>query len=111
MNIWNPIFISKSNNFERKIHEIAKTLYDLDFNKLSDTGLHSGKAGIAHFFFYYSKFSSNSIFSNKGYELVNNIILEQNPDKYSLCAGLSGIAWGLNHLSENEFIFHDENLI
>jgi len=91
------------NSMNKKINEIL----DLHSND-GKIGLLNGKLGTAFLFFYYSRFFESSGHYNKGVVLIEEIINEININTpHTFCSGIAGIAWGLLHLLENNFIDAD----
>lgn len=79
---------------------------------LKNIGLYHGKMGIAIFFYHYSRYSNNSLFSDFANLLIDNIIEEiHNKMYYDLEDGLCGIGWGIEYLISNGFIEGDSSEI
>lgn len=92
---------------ENRLHRIANVLL-LNASFINNIGLLNGKMGIAIFFYQYSKFSGNKIFSGYAGELIDEIyeeILQNSPVDYA--DGLAGLGPGIGYLVNKGFIEAD----
>lgn len=90
-----------------KVLEISKLLYEIDN---TDFGLMGGNAGLALFFFYASRATGDRRLSERGEELITRAFASVgrgNNKQLVFSSGLSGLAWTVAHLKENEFIEAD----
>ena len=73
-----------------------------------DIGLLDGKMGIVIFFFNYSRFTNNTLYSDFAYDLIDEIYNDLSSD-YSINFddGLCGIGWGIEYLIANQFVNTD----
>jgi len=79
---------------------------------LKDIGLFHGKMGIALFFYHYSKHTGNDVYSDYAGDLLDDIwdnIHNRLPDTFE--SGLTGIAWGIEYLIQNDFVSGNGNEI
>lgn len=95
------VFLDRVSN-----HLIINSLF---FNNI---GLYNGKMGIAIFFYHYSRYSNNSLYSNFADLLIDNILEEIHDQMYyDLEDGLCGIGWGIEYLISNGFVEGDSSEI
>lgn len=75
-----------------------------------DIGLLDGKMGIVIFFFNYSRFTNNTLYSDFAYDLIDEIYNDLSSD-YSINFdnGLCGIGWGIEYLIANQFVNTDSS--
>jgi lantibiotic modifying enzyme len=88
-----------------KIHEIKSIL--LEYSGSENYGLMGGSAGIALFLAYYSRYFNHDASIRKFNSLLaSSISYIQNIEipLLTFCDGISGFAWTLNHLNNNNFI-------
>jgi len=79
---------------------------------LKDIGLFYGKMGIALFFYHYSKCIDNVVYSDYAGDLLDDILENLHnrlPDTFE--SGLTGIAWGIEYLIQNNFVSGNSNEI
>ena len=79
---------------------------------IQDVGLFHGKTGIALFFFRYSGFTGNTVYSDFAHGLLYDIWYNSHnslPDTFE--SGLTGIAWGIEYLIQNKFVSGNSNNI
>ncbi|MDL2223747.1 hypothetical protein LJB92_00350 [Bacteroidales bacterium OttesenSCG-928-M06] len=79
---------------------------------IKDIGLLHGQMGIALFFYHYAKYTDNTIYSDYADELLDNIwenLHNRLPDTFE--SGLTGIAWGVEYLIQNNFVAGSSNEI
>lgn len=72
---------------------------------LQNIGLLNGKLGIAIFFYKYSRYIQNDLYSDFAGELIDEIYAEIHtgyPTDFE--NGLSGIAWGMEYIIRNRFV-------
>jgi lantibiotic modifying enzyme len=73
-------------------------------------GLLAGKMGIVVFFYHYSRYTNDVIYEKFAGELLNEIYEDIHSDTpIGFSDGLCGIAWGILHLIENDFVDADPN--
>ncbi len=94
-----------------KLNEIKDTIDKSTYDNYKISSLVGGSAGIALFYFYCSKYTSNENCYDKGYELISNIFdsINQGEGYYSFSNGITGIGWLIEHLEEQGFIDSDTN--
>ncbi|MGE0078156.1 MAG: lanthionine synthetase C family protein [Bacteroidales bacterium] len=108
--MWKPIIN------EKDINLILNKIYDaikLDSLFVNDIGMLSGLAGIAQFCFYYGKYLKRDEPAEIGLNIINKIF-EKIEHKYQLptyCSGIAGAAWSIIHLSENDFLDVDCDIV
>jgi hypothetical protein len=79
---------------------------------VKDIGLFHGKMGIALFFYHYSKHTGNVVYSDYAGDLLDDIwenLHNRLPDTFE--SGLTGIAWGIEYLIQNNFVVGSGNEI
>ncbi len=94
---------------KKNIVKIANLLIMIG-NSFSTNGLLNGKMGMAIFLYHSSKITGDKAYHDIADQLIDEILegLCSNMD-LSFANGLSGIAFGINHLIEHEFIDADPN--
>lgn len=95
----------------KKLREINDLLSNLNKENRNDGGLMGGLSGIAIFFFYYAKYSDNQKYYDIGHNLLFEIIehIKNNLKNTTFATGISGMAWTIEHLEQNNFIITDTN--
>lgn len=79
---------------------------------LSDLGLYHGKIGLVIFFFHYASFTKNLLYKKFAEQLLEEIFEDiHNQLTFDLENGYCGIGWGIEYLSQNNFIEGDTNEI
>ncbi len=76
----------------------------------NNLGLINGKMGIIIFFFHLSRYTRKKIFEDFAGEMIDEIykeIHDHYPSNFE--DGLSGIAWGMEYLIQNQFVEADSN--
>src|SRR4051812_46559604 len=75
-----------------------------------ETGLLSGSCGCALFYAYYYKLTGDREHLNSLFYIVEKTVksLAEKEVVYSHCNGIAGMAWGIQHLTNNQFIDVDE---
>src|SRR3954471_6336137 len=75
-----------------------------------ETGLLSGSCGCALFYAYYYRLTGKEEHLNSLYYTVEKTVnsLAEEEVMYSHCSGVAGMAWGIQHLVNNQFIDVDE---
>lgn len=95
-------------NIEEKLHQIAKVLedYKLDTETNADIGVLSGGAGIALFYFYYSRFFENENAASLGVTIIEDVVGQINNgyNFHTFCGGISGAAWVIDLIEEEDFV-------
>ncbi|MDR0602926.1 MAG: glycosyltransferase [Bacteroidales bacterium] len=77
---------------------------------IDNTGLLSGKTGIAIFFYHYSRYTGEKIYDDFAGELIDEIYSEihvNTPCDFK--DGLCGIGWGMEYLIRNNFVIADSD--
>jgi lantibiotic modifying enzyme len=103
--------MKKMNNWKFLTKDVQKQLEiiidALDNRKSKDYSLLGGNTGTALLFYYYWLYTKEDEYLEKG----NKIILENfdkiktlNNNMFSLCNGISGFLWAVDHLINNGFI-------
>ena len=90
--------------FLHKIDEIADLLIH---TQIQDIGLYNGKAGISLFLFYYARFKNSIAIHQHASDLLDDLFnqIEATPQPpFSLCSGIAGVGWMVDHLCRKEFI-------
>ncbi len=89
----------------KKLEEISAIL-GKTYHSTDEIGVLSGRAGIALFQFYYSKFLQKESHADVGVEILSSIIEKINNgyDFHTFCSGISGAAWVIELLQEEELI-------
>ena len=94
--------IAKKTPIEQIVRNLASKFW------IKDLGLFHGKMGIAIFFFYYSRYTKNTIYEDYGMTLIEEIqslLCFDTPTDYE--HGLAGIGVGIEYLSQNRFIYNN----
>lgn len=76
----------------------------------NNLGLINGKMGVIIFFFHLSRYTRKKIFEDFAGEMIDEIykeIHDHYPSNFE--NGLSGIAWGMEYLIQNQFVEADSN--
>lgn len=82
----------------------------LNTSSLQDLGLYGGKIGVSIFLAHYARFSSQNIYLDLVYSLIEETFEEiYETFSYNLEIGLSGIGWGINYLLYHQFLSGDAN--
>jgi len=79
---------------------------------IANLGLFHGKIGIALFFYHYCQHTGNVVYSDYADDLLDNIL--DNIHTYlpsTFESGLTGIAWGIEYLIQNNFVLGNSNEI
>jgi hypothetical protein len=97
------------NTKEEILARIAKLLM-LHGSFSHNLGLINGKMGIIIFFFHLSRYTDKKIYEDFAGELIDEIYKEiHNHYPTNFENGLSGIAWGMEYLIQNQFVEADAN--
>lgn len=94
----------------QKVKSIAECLLQVHQAEDENIGLLAGKSGISLFMFYYAKAMEDNTWANHAYEYLSEVFDFINKGEYSyhtLCNGLGGVAWTVEHLSQNDFLDAD----
>lgn len=76
----------------------------------NNLGLINGKMGIIIFFFHLSKYTQKKIYEDFAGEMIDEIYKEvHNHCSCDFENGLSGIAWGIEYLIQNQFVKANAN--
>lgn len=94
-----------------KLNEIKDVLDKSDFIKTINANLMGGTVGIALFYFYYSRYTKDQTFYDKGSLLIGKIFeyINAGNDYHTFAGGLAGFGWLIEHLNQNDFIDCDTN--
>jgi hypothetical protein len=80
----------------------------LNASFIDNLGLLNGKMVIAIFFYQYSRYTGNKIYSDYSGELIDEIYEEINTNTpVNFANGLTGIGWGIEYLVKNRFVEAD----
>ena len=105
--------INLNHELETKLREIGNALNSKDFSQ-EDIGVLSGTTGVALFNFYYCQLINESAYHEKGIEALE-LVVERINGGYnisSLCSGITGALWALEHLNHRNFIeFHSDEFL
>ena len=77
-----------------------------------EIGLFHGKMGITLFFYNYYRYTNNIVYSDYAGDLLDDIwenLHNRFPDTFE--SGLTGIAWGIEYLIQNNFVSGNGNEI
>jgi lantibiotic modifying enzyme len=91
-----------------------KIVHHLMLKSLSirDCGLFYGKMGIALFFYHYSKYTNNIVYSDFADDLLDEVWeTAYNDLPVSFVSGIIGIAWSIEYLLQNSFVAGNSNEI
>jgi|GEM_PF-1962272 hypothetical protein len=74
-------------------------------NKTQEDGL-NGNAGLVLLYFYFYRYSKNEMYYSKAVQILENIFerIDGNYLNSNFSNGIAGIGWLVDHLSENDFI-------
>lgn len=90
---------------QRMIHYLM-----LKSSSMEDIGLFYGKMGIAIFFFCYGQYKNNSIYTDMGGDLLDDIWEKLDSGiSVSFDSGLSGIGWGIEYLIQHRLVDGEAN--
>ena len=95
-----------------KIDEIASALLETPLDR--EIGLYSGNAGVALFLFYYARFKKEAAIRQKATEIVDDLFTQIETTlqpHFSLCSGIAGVAWLIDHLCKQRFLGADSDEI
>lgn len=98
----------QNNTLERITRHLI--IYSLS---LDNIGLMNGKMGIALFFYHLSRFTKNENHAAYADELIQDVAsrLDYKIPR-TFFDGLTGISWGFDHLTRNEFVsFEEEDIL
>lgn len=90
---------------EKKLTEIVQCLDTVEESK-ETISLLGGKAGIALFYFYYSRFKNEEKYFNHGYNLLSETFdaINDGFSYHTYCGGIGGVAWTVEHLVQQGFL-------
>jgi lantibiotic modifying enzyme len=101
---------TKDDSFCAELQLIHHLLLRSSFSK--DFGLFHGKMGVILFFYHYAKHINNAVYEDFAGELLDDIweqLHKKVPNNFA--SGLSGIAWGIEYLIQNDFVAGNSNEI
>ncbi len=92
----------------KKLTEIAAVLQK-DTITSDNINLMGGKAGIALFFFYYSKLTNKEEYADIGFKMLSDAFEEINKgfNYHTFSGGIAGVGWTVEHLVQNGFLEPD----
>ena len=96
----------------KEIDGIATVLLNAPRNK--EIGLYSGNAGVSLFLFYYARFRNSTIIRQKASEIVDDLFAQieaASQPVFSLCTGIAGVGWLIDHLCQQGFLADDPCVI
>lgn len=80
----------------------------LESSRYPDTGLFSGKTGLAIFFSHYGRHKQAELYQEVANELINDATdLTDKNLPIGIAAGISGIGWGIEYLLQHGFMTGD----
>lgn len=89
------------------LQKIANVL-TLNVHNVGSVGLLNGQMGIILFYYHYSRFTQNELYSDIADELFDSVYNKvTNLKDVSFDQGVIGIAWGIRHLIRNKFVEGD----
>lgn len=96
--MWQPL-LTTNEKIEASFRKIAEAL-ESEFKNETKAGLLSGLSGIALFFSYYSKYTSNKKYQALADEAIERSfgLIQENWHPVTFCSGLPGLLWGVDHL-------------
>lgn len=90
---------------QRMIHHLM-----LKSSSTEDMGLFYGKMGIAIFFFCYGQYKNNSVYTDMGEDLLDDIWEKLDSTiPMSFDVGLCGIGWGIEYLIQHRLVEGEAN--
>lgn len=97
---------------QKKLEEITQTLVT-ETPDLKNAGLLNGKTGISLYFFHLSKKTQNTEHHEFAGKLLDEVYekVSDNQLPPDFANGLAGIAWGIEHLAQHEFVEADTDQI
>lgn len=95
---------------EQKLEGINNTLRD-HFSTKTEIGVLEGLSGIALFQFHYAELTNNGTYREWGHDTLLKImnIINSGEFTYTFSSGITGAAWVIDHLNNNEFITLDDD--
>lgn len=91
----------------RILLKIANLLY-INMQYMNSYGLLNGKMGAALFFYEYSRYSNNVVYSDCADRILDDILdaisEKRVSDSLDLADGLGGIGWGIQYLINHNFV-------
>ncbi|GAA4275171.1 lanthionine synthetase C family protein [Aquimarina gracilis] len=89
----------------QKLEEISSALQQ-EYQNTNEMGVLSGRAGIALFQFYYSKFLQDEKPADVGVEILSSIIeaINNGYNFHTYCSGIAGAGWVIDLLQEEDLI-------
>jgi lantibiotic modifying enzyme len=104
---------TNKNLFVKKLNNIIDVLDRHVYDENISINLMRGSAGIALFYFYYSKYINNQKYYDKGYELIEKIFdsVGTGNNYQTLAGGLAGFGWLFEHLVQNDILEADTNQV
>ena len=97
--------------YDEILKQIANVLF-VNVQHVEEKGLLKGRLGIAIFFYHYSRYTGNPIFEKWADEYIKEMLDALDIDTiYDFSDGLSGMAWGISYLIENNFIEAESTIL
>ncbi len=93
------------------LKNITKSLESENLEHLN-IGLLTGKSGIALFYYYYSKFIKEEVYAKKARNLIIDVLnsINKGYNFHTFCDGIGGLAWAMEHLTQNNFMKKEDVL-
>ncbi len=89
------------------IHHLMLKSFDI-----KDVGLLDGRMGLVIFFFHYAKYMNNPVYEDLAGDLLDESFEDMHKElPLTFGSGLSGIAWSIEYLVQNNFVDGDGNEI
>ena len=105
--MWRILLSNKKTKIQvnRILDEIAISL-EKCLESEKGIGLHDGLSGIALFFSYYSKYINTDRYDQLSVDALTKASesIYNGNNIPTICNGLAGYGWTLNHLAKNQFI-------
>jgi len=99
--------ILNQQKIDARLTRIANVLL-LNSSFIDNLGLLNGKMGIAIFFYQYSRYSGNTMYSDYAGELIDEIYEGiDTSTQVDFANGLTGIGWGIEYLVNHNFLEAD----
>jgi len=94
----------------KKIDEIAAVLVAAPNS--TEIGLYAGKAGVSLFLFYNARFKNDTAMHQKATDLMDSLFAQIEATfrpPLSLCSGIAGVCWTIDHLCKQEVLDANPN--
>ena len=111
---WNTLIDKNDHSiYMETLSAISGALLENAHKTKGNIGVMGGQAGIALFFFYFAKLTGEDKYVDFAHDLLSEIFAEVN-DAFSIhtfSAGLAGVGWLMEHLSQNGLMEVDTDTI